>query len=73
MHLSYSRVLLYYKTRELLRFPLAEVSAPNGSFSKIKSEPSQLSRVSERFVLSRRVIGQYTGLECYLFIVPPRT
>ena len=55
--------ILYYKTRELLRYLLAEVSAPNGSFSKIKSEPSQLSRVSERFVLSHWVIGQYTGLD----------
>ena len=53
----------YFKTRELLRFPLAEVSAPNGSFIKIKFEPLQLSRVSERFFLSRWVIRQYSGLD----------
>ena len=66
MHLSYSRGFYssyILKLESCFVFQLAEVSAPNGSFSKIKSEPSQLSRVSERFVLSHWVIGQYTGLD----------
>jgi hypothetical protein len=63
----------YYilKLESCFVFLLAEVSAPNGSFIKIKSEPSQLSRVSERFFLSRWVIRQYSGLDGFsIFIVP---